>query len=108
MNDKVFVHITWVSIKKCIGLSSYTLASKHFLITWSLLGFTQVLDTHHAIATLFASIVQPSILCFLIDNDHKGMLELLVILCLSNSLAIFIGFRPGTLTIPLIEKNRPT
>jgi hypothetical protein len=35
------------------------------------------------------SFVQPSILRFLIDSDHKGMLELVAIMCLSNALVIF-------------------
>jgi len=36
------------------------------------------------------------------------MLELLAIMCLSNALTIFLGCRPGTLTIPLIEEAGPT
>ncbi len=103
MNDKVFVHITWVSIRKCVGFSSYIPSSKHFLITSSLLGLTRVSDAHHAIATFLTSIVQPSILRFLTDSDHKGMLELLAILHLSNALIIFLGCRPRTLTIPLMS-----
>jgi hypothetical protein len=36
------------------------------------------------------------------------MFELLAILHLSNALAIFLGCRPRTLTIPLIEEDGPT
>ncbi len=36
------------------------------------------------------------------------MLGLLAILCLSNALAIFLGCRPTTLTIPLIAEDGPT
>jgi hypothetical protein len=84
MNDKVFVHITWVSIRKCVGFSSCILASKHFLITSSLLGLTWVSNAHHAIATFVTSIVRPSILRFWTYSDHKGMLEWVVILHLST------------------------
>jgi hypothetical protein len=46
-----------------------------------------------------------SIMCFLTNSDWKRMPELLVTLCLSNALAIFLGCRPRTLKIPFIEKN---
>jgi hypothetical protein len=42
---------------------------------------------------------------FVTNSDHKGMLELLATLCLSNALAIFLGCRPKTLAILLIEKD---
>ncbi len=89
MNDKVFVHITWISIRKCIGFSSYIPTSKHFLITSALLRLTWISNAHHAIVAFLTSFVQPSILRFLIDSDHKGMLELVAIMCLSNALVIF-------------------
>jgi hypothetical protein len=55
-------------------------------------------------AIVLATIVQPSILLFLIDNDHKASLVSLVILCLCIASDMFQGWTPRTFAMFFKEK----
>jgi hypothetical protein len=58
-------------------------------------------------ATILATTMQPSILLFLIDNDHNASLVLLVILCLCITIDMFRGWTPRTFAMFLIEEVGP-
>jgi hypothetical protein len=59
-------------------------------------------------ATILATIVQPSVLFFLIDNDHKASHVSLMILRLCIAIDMVQGWTPRTFAMFLIEDVGPT